>query len=33
MTFLATHYAHDRIGKLIEDMRQGRQLLNRGSLE
>ena len=26
-------YAYDRIGKLIEDKRQGRQLLNRGPLE
>ncbi|MFL6799176.1 MAG: alpha/beta hydrolase family protein [Xanthobacteraceae bacterium] len=26
-------YAYDRIGKLIEDRRQGRQLLNRGPLE
>ena len=26
-------YAYDRIGKLIEDIRQGRQLLNRGPLE
>jgi dienelactone hydrolase len=26
-------YAYDKIGKLIEDRRQGRQLLNRGPLE
>jgi dienelactone hydrolase len=26
-------YAYDRVGKLIEDRRQGRQLLNRGPLE
>jgi dienelactone hydrolase len=26
-------YAYDRIGKLIEDRRQGRQLLNRGPIE
>src|SRR5215813_14665152 len=26
-------YAYDKIGKLIEDKRQGRQLLNRGPLE
>src|SRR5262245_34695406 len=26
-------YAYDRIGKLVEDRRQGRQLLNRGPLE
>lgn len=26
-------YAYDKIGKLIEDIRQGRQLLNRGPLE
>src|SRR5215813_3436396 len=26
-------YAYDKIGKLIEDQRQGRQLLNRGPLE
>jgi len=26
-------YAYDRIGKLVEDKRQGRQLLNRGPLE
>src|SRR5437867_243997 len=26
-------YAYDRIGRLIEDRRQGRQLLNRGPLE
>jgi dienelactone hydrolase len=26
-------YAYDRIGKLVEDIRQGRQLLNRGPLE
>ena len=26
-------YAHDKVGKLIEDKRQGRQLLNRGPLE
>jgi dienelactone hydrolase len=26
-------YAYDRVGKLVEDRRQGRQLLNRGPLE
>ena len=26
-------YAYDKIGKLVEDIRQGRQLLNRGPLE
>ena len=26
-------YAYDRIGKLVQDIRQGRQLLNRGPLE
>src|SRR5690242_4856388 len=26
-------YAYDRLGKLVEDRRQGRQLLNRGPLE
>src|SRR5215469_3819550 len=26
-------YAYDKVGKLIEDRRQGRQLLNRGPLE
>jgi dienelactone hydrolase len=26
-------YAYDRVGKLVEDIRQGRQLLNRGPLE
>ena len=26
-------YAYDKIGKLVEDKRQGRQLLNRGPLE
>jgi dienelactone hydrolase len=26
-------YAYDKVGKLVEDIRQGRQLLNRGPLE